>query len=185
MAIGPGLGTSGSTVEVIREILQSVEVPVIIDADALTALQGHVGILNTMRAPKVLTPHPGELGRLLDLEAAEVDARRLELAGKYAAEWDAVLVLKGAPTIIGCPDGNVYINTTGNSAMATGGSGDVLTGIIAGLAAQGISVQEAALAGVYMHGLAGDLASKGIIGMAAGEISQYLPQARRIIEQGE
>ena len=185
LAIGPGLGTSGSTVEVIREILQSVEVPVIIDADALTALQGHVGILNTMRAPKVLTPHPGELGRLLDLEAAEVDARRLELAGKYAAEWDAVLVLKGAPTIIGCPDGNVYINTTGNSAMATGGSGDVLTGIIAGLAAQGISVQEAALAGVYMHGLAGDLASKGIIGMAAGEISQYLPQARRIIEQGE
>ena len=90
--------------EVIREILQSVEVPVIIDADALTALQGHVGILNTMRAPKVLTPHPGELGRLLDLEAAEVDARRLELAGKYAAEWDAVLVLKGAPTVIGCPD---------------------------------------------------------------------------------
>ena len=157
----------------------------IIDADALTALQGHVGILNTMRAPKVLTPHPGELGRLLDLEAAEVDARCLELAGKYAAEWDAVLVLKGAPTVIGCPDGNVYINTTGNSAMATGGSGDVLTGIIAGLAAQGISVQEAALAGVYMHGLAGDLASKGIIGMAAGEISQYLPQARRIIEQGE
>lgn len=185
LAIGPGLGTSGSTVEVIREILQSVEVPVIIDADALTALQGHVGILNTMRAPKVLTPHPGELGRLLDLEAAEVDARRLELAGNYAAEWDAVLVLKGAPTVIGCPDGNVYINTTGNSAMATGGSGDVLTGIIAGLAAQGISVQEAALAGVYMHGLAGDLASKGIIGMAAGEISQYLPHARRIIEQGE
>lgn len=185
LAIGPGLGTSESTMEVIREILQSVEVPVIIDADALTALQGHVGILNTMGAPKVLTPHPGELGRLLDLGPAEVDARRLELAGKYAAEWDAVLVLKGAPTVIGCPDGNVYINTTGNSAMATGGSGDVLTGIIAGLAAQGISVQEAALAGVYMHGLAGDLASKGIIGMAAGEISQYLPQARRIIEQGE
>ena len=99
----------------------------------------------------------------MDLEAAEVDARRLELAGKYAAEWDAVLVLKGAPTVIGCPDGNVYINTTGNSAMATGGSGDVLTGIIAGLAAQGISVQEAALAGVYMHGLAGDLASKGLL----------------------
>lgn len=73
----------------------------------------------------------------MDLEAAEVDARRLELAGKYAAEWDAVLVLKGAPTVIGCPDGNVYINTTGNSAMATGGSGDVLTGIIAGLAVPG------------------------------------------------
>lgn len=185
LAIGPGLGTSGSTIEVIREILQAVEVPVVIDADALTALQGHTGILNTMRAPKVLTPHPGELGRLLDMEPAEVDARRLELAGKYAVEWDAVLVLKGAPTVIGCPDGSVYINTTGNSAMATGGSGDVLTGIIAGLTAQGISLQEAALAGVYLHGLAGDLASGGTIGLAAGEISGYLPQARRIVEQGE
>ena len=185
LAIGPGLGTSGSTIEVIREILQAVEVPVIIDADALTALQGHTGILNTMRAPKVLTPHPGELGRLLDMEPAEVDARRLELAGKYAVEWDAVLVLKGAPTVIGCPDGSVYINTTGNSAMATGGSGDVLTGIIAGLTAQGISLQEAALAGVYLHGLAGDLASGGTIGLAAGEISGYLPQVRRIVEQGE
>ena len=86
---------------------------------------------------------------------------------------------------IATPQGEVFINPTGTPALATGGSGDVLTGIIAGLAAQGISVQEAALAGVYMHGLAGDLASKGIIGMAAGEISQYLPQARRIIEQGE
>ncbi len=125
------------------------------------------------------------MGRLLDMEPAEVDARRLELAGKYAVEWDAVLVLKGAPTVIGCPDGSVYINTTGNSAMATGGSGAVLTGSIAGLPAQGCSLQEAAVAGVYLHGLAGDLASGGTIGLAAGEISGYLPQARRIVEQGE
>lgn len=185
LAIGPGLGTSGSTAEVIREILQAMEVPVVIDADALTALQGYTGILNTMQAPKVLTPHPGELGRLLDLEPDDVDARRLELAAQYAVEWNAVLVLKGAPTVIGCPDGSVYVNTTGNSAMSTGGCGDVLTGIIAGLAAQGVSLQEAALAGVYLHGAAGDLASDGVVGLAAGELGSYLPQARKIIEQGE
>lgn len=184
-AIGPGLGTSGSTAEVIREILQAMEVPVVIDADALTALQGYTGILNTMQAPKVLTPHPGELGRLLDLDPDDVDARRLELAAQYAVEWNAVLVLKGAPTVIGCPDGSVYVNTTGNSAMATGGCGDVLTGIIAGLAAQGVSLQEAALAGVYLHGAAGDLASGGSVGLAAGELSSYLPQARKTVEQGE
>lgn len=184
-AIGPGLGTSGSTAEVIREILQAMEVPVVIDADALTALQGYTGILNTMQAPKVLTPHPGELGRLLDLDPDDVDARRLELAAQYAVEWNAVLVLKGAPTVIGCPDGSVYVNTTGNSAMATGGCGDVLTGIIAGLAAQGVSLQEAALAGVYLHGAAGDLASGGSVGLAAGELGSYLPQARKMVEQGE
>lgn len=186
LAIGPGLGTSSSTATVIREILQAAEVPVVIDADALTALQGYTGILSTLRAPKVLTPHPGELGRLLDLTPAEVDARRVELAGQYAVEWDAVLVLKGAPTVIGCPDGSVYLNTTGNSAMATGGCGDVLTGIIAGLAAQGIALQEAALAGVYLHGLAGDIASKGgTIGLAAGEISAALPQARLLLAEDE
>ena len=184
-AIGPGLGTSGSTAEVIREILQAMEVPVVIDADALTALQGYTGILNTMQAPKVLTPHPGELGRLLDLDPDDVDARRLELAAQYAVEWNAVLVLKGAPTVIGCPDGSVYVNATGNSAMATGGCGDVLTGIIAGLAAQGVSLQEAALAGVYLHGAAGDLASGGSVGLAAGELGSYLPQARKMVEQGE
>lgn len=97
----------------------------------------------------------------------------------------AVLVLKGAPTVIGCPDGSVYVNATGNSAMATGGCGDVLTGIIAGLAAQGVSLQEAALAGVYLHGAAGDLASGGSVGLAAGELGSYLPQARKMVEQGE
>lgn len=183
LAIGPGLGNSESTGEVIRQILQSVDTPVVIDADALNALKEDLTILNTMSVPKVLTPHPGEFANLLGIEPDEVDAKRLELATQYAVEWNAVLVLKGAPTIIGCPDGSVYVNTTGNSAMATGGSGDVLTGIIAGLAAQGISLQEAALAGVYLHGLAGELASSGKIGMAAGEISCYLPEARRLTEE--
>ncbi len=185
LAIGPGLGTAASTAEVIREILHSADKPVVIDADALTALQGHTDLLQLMQVPKILTPHPGELGRLLDIDPKEVDRDRVALAIKYAAEWNAVLVIKGATTVIGCPDGSVYLNITGNKAMATGGSGDVLTGIIAGLAAQGVSLQEAALTGVYLHGLAGELAAKGSIGLAAGEISACLPEARRMTEQDE
>ncbi len=184
LAIGPGLGTSESTLEVVREVLLKAEVPVVIDADALTALQGHLDILTQMQAPKVLTPHPGELARLLDMTPEQVDRERLALAEKYAHDWNSVLIIKGAPTVIGCPDGSVYVNTTGCNAMATGGSGDVLTGIIAALAGQEISLQEAALCGVYLHGLAGQLAADGCIGLAAGQISEFLPQAHKLTEEG-
>lgn len=183
LAIGPGLGTSDSTMEVVREVLTKTETPVVIDADALTALHDHTDILTAMQVPKVLTPHPGEMARLIGKSAAEIDMDRINVAAKYAVEWQAVLVLKGAPTVIGCPDGSVYVNSTGCSAMATGGSGDVLTGIIASLAAQGISMQEAALCGVYLHGLAGELAADGCIGIAAGELAAYLGQARKSVEQ--
>lgn len=180
LAIGPGLGTSESTQEVVRDVLSKITVPVVIDADALTALKGHLEILNEMNAPKVLTPHPGEMARLLDMNADEVDHRRIEIAGQYAKEWNAVLVLKGAPTVVGCPDGTVYVNSTGSQALATGGSGDVLTGIIAGLAAQKITLQEAALCGVYLHGLAATASGQGV-NLAAGEIVNYLATARNIV----
>lgn len=180
LAIGPGLGISDSTQQAVRDMLEKVTVPVVIDADALTALQGHLEVLNKMQSPKVLTPHAGEMARLIGLDAEEIDRRRVELAGKYAKEWNAVVVLKGAPTAIGCPDGTVYLNTTGTKALATGGSGDVLTGIIAGLAAQKISVQEAALCGVYLHGLAATISKQGV-DLAAGEIVNYLAEARNII----
>ena len=180
LAIGPGLGTSESTQEAVRTILQKITTPVVIDADALTALAGHTEILAAMQAQKVLTPHLGEMARLTGLEIAEIEADRINVAKKYAEQWQAIVVLKGAPTVIGCPNGTVYVNSTGNSSLATGGSGDVLTGIIAGLAAQEISLQEAAICGVYLHGLAAELT--GIdIGLAAGELAALLPQAR---EQG-
>lgn len=183
LAIGPGLGTSESTQEAVRTILQKITTPVVIDADALTALAGHTEILATMQAQKVLTPHPGEMARLTGLEIAEIEADRINVAKKYAEEWQAIVVLKGAPTVIGCPNGTVYVNSTGNSSLATGGSGDVLTGIIAGLAAQEISLQEAAICGVYLHGLAAELT--GIdIGLAAGELSAQLPQAREQVLYG-
>ena len=178
LAIGPGLGTGKRTMNAVREALLQVEVPVVIDADALTALKDHTYILNEMPAPKVLTPHPGEFARLTGISIEEINANRLELAAKYAVRWNAVVVLKGAATVIGCPDGTVYVNKTGCEAMATGGCGDVLTGVIAALAAQGISLQEATLCGVYLHGLAGEYAADGKVGLAAGEIAQFLPQAR-------
>lgn len=183
LAIGTGLGTSESTQEAVRTILQKITTPVVIDADALTALAGHTEILAAMQAQKVLTPHPGEMARLTGLEIAEIEADRINVAKKYAEEWQAIVVLKGAPTVIGCPNGTVYVNSTGNSSLATGGSGDVLTGIIAGLAAQEISLQEAAICGVYLHGLAAELT--GIdIGLAAGELAALLPQAREQVLYG-
>lgn len=183
LAIGPGLGTSESTQEAVRTILQKITTPVVIDADALTALAGHTEILAAMQAQKVLTPHSGEMARLTGLEIAEIEADRINVAKKYAEQWQAIVVLKGAPTVIGCPNGTVYVNSTGNSSLATGGSGDVLTGIIAGLAAQEISLQEAAICGVYLHGLAAELT--GIdIGLAAGELAALLPQVREQVLYG-
>ena len=183
LAIGPGLGTSESTQEAVRTILQKITTPVVIDADALTALAGHTEILASMQAQKVLTPHPGEMARLTGLEIAEIEADRINIAKKYAEQWQAIVVLKGAPTVIGCPNGTVYVNSTGNSSLATGGSGDVLTVIIAGLAAQEISLQEAAICGVYLHGMAAELT--GIdIGLAAGELAALLPQAREQVLYG-
>lgn len=185
LAIGPGLGTSEATGEVILNILENYEGTAVIDADALTALSRKAEILPQLKCTKILTPHPGEMERLCGLSAAEVDVRRIELAEKYAAEWNCVLVLKGAPTVIGCPDGTVYVNTIGTPAMATGGCGDVLTGIIAGLCAQGIEAEAAAACGVYLHGLAGELAADGCIGLAAGELAAFVPEARRMAENGE
>ena len=181
LAIGPGLGLADSTQQTVRDILAKVQVPVVIDADALTALKDHTELLTKMVAPKVLTPHAGEMARLTGLPVETINRQRLNIAQKYAKEWQAVVVLKGAPTVVACPDGTVYVNSTGTKALATGGSGDVLTGIIAGLAAQGISLAEAAVCGVYLHGLAGSLACKDV-GLGADEIAYYLEDAREIVK---
>lgn len=185
LAIGPGLGTSEDTQRVIRHILEKIEKPVVIDADAITALKGYMELLPKMKAPKILTPHPGEMARLTGLDLTTVDRERTAVASHYAKEWKAVVVLKGAPTVVAFPDGTSYLNPTGCSAMATGGCGDVLTGIIAAYVASGMSIGEAALAGVYLHGLAGEIASKGEIGLAASEIADCLAEARGLIYSKE
>ena len=182
LAIGPGFGVSEETGSLIREILVTTAVPCVIDADAITALKDHTELLSHMLAEKVLTPHPGEMARITGIRISEIEKNRVEVARLYAEKWQAVIVLKGAPTVIALPDGTVYLNTTGTPAMATGGSGDVLTGLIAALIGQGLTVADAAVAGVYIHGLAGELAAKGSVGLAATELLQMLPEARKQIK---
>lgn len=183
LAMGPGLGRAEATQEVILEIIAKSDKPLVLDADALTALKGHTDILKDLRVPKVLTPHPGEMAALTGGVVETIDENRLTVAAKYAEEWDCVLVLKGAPAVVAWPNGSVYINTTGNEGMATGGTGDVLTGIIAALIAQGLPAEDAAVVGVWLHGLAGDLAAvEGKIGLTATRLTEFLPKARQLAE---
>ena len=179
IAIGPGITTHPETVSFVKRILPVLKIPCVLDADGLNCLAGYTEVFKLTSAPLVLTPHPGEMGRLTDKTTAQIQQQRLETTEKAAREWGAVLLLKGASTIVASPDSRVYINTTGNPGMATGGAGDVLTGIIAGLIAQGLNPFDAAGAGAYLHGLAGDLAvrQKGCRGLVAGDILDFLPDA--------
>ncbi|GAB6158432.1 NAD(P)H-hydrate dehydratase [Desulfotomaculum varum] len=183
LVVGPGLSCHTATVEFIRELLPQLTVPVVIDADALNALAGADRLLNKLNVPAVITPHPGEMGRLWGVAAAEVQQNRLKLAREAAQKWRVVTVLKGARTVIGTPEGELYINPTGNPGMATAGSGDVLAGLIGGLLAQGFAPERAAAAGVYLHGLAGDLAADrlGQPGTLAGDILEFLPAAMQSV----
>lgn len=178
LAIGPGLGQHEETATAVRETITAVECPLVIDADALNALVGYTNLLSECAALPVVTPHPGEMARLTGLSTEAVNADRIGVSRQAAGEWGSIVVLKGAHTVVAFPDGEVYINTTGNAGMATGGTGDVLTGIIAGLIAQGLSSHDAAVAGVYIHGLAGDVAAQaGMIGMTAMDVLKAVPAA--------
>lgn len=179
VALGPGLGTNPSTVNLVKLILEKIDKPMVLDADGLNALSNFPELITQYKNDLVLTPHPGELSRLIGKSSKEILQDRIEIARQTAQSWGKVLVLKGSPTVVADNDGTVYINPTGNAGMATGGSGDVLTGVIAGLMAQGTRAIDAAIAGVYIHGLAGDLAKKqrGEMGMIAGDILEYVPKA--------
>lgn len=161
VVLGPGLSRHPETAELVGELVRRVEVPLVIDADGLNCL-ADVGplVLGERPGPTVITPHPGELGRLLGDSVAEVQVDRLARARRAAAALDVLTVLKGAGTIVARPDGEAWINTTGSSALATGGTGDVLAGMQGAFVAGGSTPEEASLAAVYYHGLAGDLAAK-------------------------
>lgn len=179
IAVGPGLGTDAAAVEVIRSVVLASEIPLVLDADGLNAFAGSIEELGKRRAETVLTPHPGELSRLLSTTSAQVQSERVEAVRNAAARSGAVVVLKGHQSLIGAPDGEVHVNPTGNPGMATGGTGDVLTGLIASLVGQGHAAFTAARLGVYLHGVAGDLAAaaKGQAALAAGDLLEYLPEA--------
>ncbi len=190
LALGPGLGTSDSARAEIRRLALEVEVPFVLDADGLNAFAGTAATLASRRAPAILTPHPGELGRLLEVSAAEIQADRLAAVRRAAKETGAVVVLKGHRTLVASEAG-VWINPTGNPGMATGGAGDVLSGLLVALLAQGLDPLDAARLGVYLHGLAGDLAAgagesvdPGLERLIASDLIDHLPEAaRRLAEE--
>jgi hydroxyethylthiazole kinase-like uncharacterized protein yjeF len=177
LVMGPGLGRHEETAGLIRKILPKISVPTIIDADGINNLT--LDDLKAVKGPIMITPHPGELSRLMGRSVKEIQRDRIEAAKSTAKELGLPVVLKGASTIIAVPDGKTYINPTGNSGLATAGSGDVLTGIIAGLLAQGLSLADAARLGVYIHGLAGDIAAdkKTEYGMIASDVLEAIPEA--------
>ena len=184
LAVGPGVTTERNTVQLVRQMVGRLDLPLVVDADGLNSLVGATDLITERRAETILTPHPGEMGRLAGISAAEVQKDRIGVASRYATEWGAVIVLKGAGTIIAEPGGQVMINTSGNPGMATAGMGDVLTGCITSLLAQGLGVLQAAAVGCYVHGSAADLVAQldGEIGMTAGDVARHLPLVLRRVE---
>ncbi len=177
--VGPGLGSDPFTAEFVRRLIRRVDCPLVLDADGINALGGHIDVLDSRRDKvTVLTPHMGEFARLL---GREVDADRAGEARNFARAHGCYLVLKGHRTLVAAPGGEIYVNQTGNPGMATGGSGDVLSGMIAAFLGQGFEATAAVTDAVYLHGLAGDLAAEelGEYAMTAKDLIGYLPRAMK------
>lgn len=181
VALGPGLSTALQTQQFIRHCVRTIDKPLVIDADGLNALAGNLESLQKKNRVTVITPHPGELSRLLRIPVADIQKQRAILAKTLARRYNTIAVIKGYGTIVADPCGRVFRNTTGNPGMATAGSGDVLTGIIAALLAQAADPFAAVTTAVYVHGLAGDLAvrGKGLTSLVASDIIEALPRAFR------
>ncbi|MBI4537217.1 MAG: NAD(P)H-hydrate dehydratase [candidate division NC10 bacterium] len=187
VAIGPGVGTHPSTQELVRRLVASLPLPLVLDADGLTAFAGQPDLLSRAAGPVILTPHPGELSRLLSVKREEIIRRRLTLVPEVAGRLQATLLLKTARSLVADPDGQAFLVPTGNPGLACGGTGDVLTGLIAGLAAQGCPPGLAARAGAVVHGLAGDLAAGqlGAEAMIASDVLTALSEAIRQVKEAE
>lgn len=187
LALGPGLGTHPETREVVRELVRTLPLPTVIDADGVNCLQGALDCLQQAAGPRLITPHPGEMARFLGVSTKEVQARRLETAREAAAALGCVVVLKGAQTVTATADGRLCLNRTGNPGLASGGTGDVLTGLIGGFLAQGLNPWDAARLGVFLHGLAADYLATdlGPRGFVAGDLIEALPQVLADCAAGE
>jgi hydroxyethylthiazole kinase-like uncharacterized protein yjeF len=192
LLVGPGIGQCKSTQGLARKLISTINKPMVIDADGLNALVGHLDLLQAscyrpqaacslQPAARILTPHPGEMSRLLGSSIRKIQDNRKEVALKFAKDYKVTLVLKGHNTVVADYAGNLYANKTGNPGMATAGSGDVLTGIIGAFLGQGLNAFNAARYAAYLHGLAGDLAAKKKtqIGMVASDIINMIPEAIR------
>ena len=187
IAIGPGLSTNPETILLIREIITACDLPMVIDADGLNALAEAPGILEKLDRKKILTPHPGEMGRLMGVQGHDIQIDRTGAAIRFIEKYKCCLVLKGARTIITESADRIYLNPTGNPALSSGGSGDILTGIISGLLARGMPVIKATTAGVYLHGLAGDIMAEkmGEAGVLAGDLLEVIPGIMESLRTGQ
>ena len=185
VVLGPGVGTQPETWEYVYTITETCPKPLVLDADALNALAHRMDLLRNRETPTILTPHPGEMARLMNTTTDAVQNQREEMARELAKDLGHTVILKGHQTLIAAPNGAVWQNPTGNHGMATGGTGDVLSGLLGGLLAQNLNPEYAARIGVYLHGLAGDLAAEHHTarGMIASDLIQHLPQAWKALEQ--
>jgi len=175
--IGPGIGLYAKTREFCLEFIKNIQKPVVLDADMLTNIAFDLNLLKNTKFPRILTPHPGEMARLTGLSTAQVQTDRIGCAGKLSMATNSIIILKGAGTVIACSSGEISVNSTGNPGMAAGGTGDVLSGILGALLAQGYEAKEASQLGVYLHGLSGDFLAqkKGCAGITASEIAKKIP----------
>jgi NAD(P)H-hydrate epimerase len=176
LVLGPGIPRGEETVTLLGELLSRMSVPTVLDADALNAVAEDLDVLRRAKGPLVLTPHPGEMSRLTGVPTKDLQKARIEVARGFAREHGVTLVLKGARTLIAHADGTVYVNPTGNPGMATGGTGDVLSGVVGALLGQGLKLPEAAWTAVYAHGLSADLmvARRGQLGLIATDVAKGL-----------
>ncbi len=186
LAIGPGISRIPETSKLVRALLKKPTLPTVLDADGLNAFAGHVAELNGKGRSLVITPHPGEMARLLGSTVAAVQRDRINVARTFARKHQVIVVLKGHRTLIADSSGEVWVNTTGNPGMATGGTGDILTGMVAGLVAQNPKrVLEGVISAVYLHGLAGDVAREqmGEHSLVATDLVRALPEAFRRVRE--
>ncbi|MCF8036502.1 MAG: NAD(P)H-hydrate dehydratase [Desulfobacteraceae bacterium] len=185
LALGPGMGTEKDTEKLVHMLIEQSPVPVVADADGLNNLAANTAVLAKKRSEVILTPHPGEMARLADAKTADIQADRITAAREFAQNQEVHVVLKGARTVVAHPDGRAFVNPTGNPGMASGGMGDVLTGMIAGFLAQGLSAENACHLGVYLHGAAADIMSqvRGPFGYIATDVMHHIPETiRRVID---
>lgn len=183
VALGPGLTTNQGTKSLVNKLIKIINKPLVLDADGLNCIAGNISVLKSVKYPIVITPHPGEMARLVRMEVGTIQRNREKVAKDFADRYKLTVVLKGYQTVVAGTKVNSYINKTGNPGMATAGAGDILTGMIASLIAQGISSYEAAKLAVYVHGMAGDLASKkkGEISLIAGDILDNLAAVFKLL----
>jgi hydroxyethylthiazole kinase-like uncharacterized protein yjeF len=182
VVLGPGLSLATETQELVRKLVPKIDKPLLIDGDGITAIAGDLTEIKRREAPTILTPHLGEMSRITKMEVDEINKNKVDVLQRTAGELNAIIILKGARSLIGYPDGIVFINVSGNAGMATAGSGDVLTGTIAAMYGLGLAIEDAVRIGVFIHGFSGDVAAvdKGEDGITAQDIMDYLPEAVKL-----